>query len=199
MTVGLLAGGIAHAQAAAESDPVGVAVHVEAGFALLAPTGKTVGSDKTPAVAAIAVGAGYQIGPRYEIDLTLGSSASGARAALPVAEDPRDQIPTSPGMFVRALAHMALGPNRLRAVVGAGPAVFVGGSYGVVPVLDAEAGLEWRARRGLFVLIAYQILEPLLISRSEFDSSRCVTSDCPSRFDPRAPLFGLRLSAGVAF
>jgi hypothetical protein len=188
-----------HAETTASVPRGGIAIHPEVGFALPLPSGSDrTGNGRTPGIYHFGLSVGYQLTQRYEVELGLGYAGAGQRAALPVPGDPRREIATPPGVFIRGLGRAGFGLPWLRAVVGAGPTMFVG-DYGVVPLVDLEAGVELRARRGPYLLIAYEVLEPIIFSRKEFDPARCVTDDCPSRFNPADPIAGIRVAGGISF
>jgi len=85
------------------------------------------------------------------------------------------------------LVHLRVGERALHAVLGAGPALVFSGNYGTVPLLQIEGGIELRARSGFYLLAVLQGVEPLVSSRDEIAAGRCVTGDCPSRFQPGLP------------
>jgi hypothetical protein len=196
---GFLSARLAQAETTDSAPAMGVAIHPEVGFALPTPSGSgPAGPGHTPGIYTFGISGGYELTQRYEVELGLGYSGAGSRAAMPVPGDSRDNISTPPGLFIRGLGRARFGASWIHAVVGAGPAMFVG-AYGVVPLVDVEAGIEFRARRGLYLLIAYQLLEPILRSRQELDPARCVTDDCPGRFNPADPIVGMRLALGASF
>jgi hypothetical protein len=42
-------------------------------------------------------------------------------------------------------------------------------------------------------------MEPLATSRPQIEPVRCLTADCPSRFDPGQPVLGWRAALGFVF
>jgi hypothetical protein len=75
----------------------------------------------------------------------------------------------------------------------------MGGDFGTVPLLDVEVGFELRAQSGFYLLAVSQAMEPLVVSRRHPDPSRCISSDCPLRFEPGQPVIGARVAAGFVF
>jgi len=183
-----------HAQPV-EEPRIGIALHPEFGFALPGPGS---GSPGNPGYAAYGVSAGYDLTPRLTIDLGFQRGLSGKRLVMAPAGGVED-FDSNIGYLGRALLHLRVGERALHAVLGGGPALVFAGGYGTVPLIQLEGGLELRARSGFYLLGVLQALAPLASSRVEIAAGRCVTADCPSRFQAGAPLMGSRVAAGYVF
>ncbi|HXU65276.1 MAG TPA: hypothetical protein VN962_26435, partial [Polyangia bacterium] len=192
----LLAGLVAPSVAAAQpggAEQVGIAVHPEAGF-LLPLAGRTTGANSTPGIASLGLGVGYDVRPRIEVEATVSTTASASIATRDGGGRAVDQ-----GTILRALVHWHARASGLSPLLGAGPALMLGGTFGTVPLLHLEGGVQLRARRGFYVAAAIQLVEPLMTSRTEIDPAQCVTADCPARFNPGDPIVGMRAALGFAF
>lgn len=174
---------------------IGVAVHPEFGFAL--STGDS-GAPGNPGFAAFGVSGGYDVTPRLAIDGGFQRGLTGKRVVIAPAGGMQD-FESSIGYLGRALLHLRVGERAQHAVFGAGPALVFAGSYGTVPLLQLEGGLELCARSGFYLLAVWQGMAPLASSRAEIAAGRCVTRDCPSRFRAGRPLVGARIAAGYVF
>jgi hypothetical protein len=189
----------------AEAEPgerprIGLAVHPEVGFALTAGgNGGGGGANGTPAIADFGVGVGYEVKPRFELELAILKCVDSTREVLDPSGKFNDSLPTTVGTLWRLLAHYHSARPGAGAVIGIGPAVATGGNFGTVPLLDVEGGFELRSRAGLYLAVVMQVIEPLMVSRPEVDPSRCITGDCPSRFDPAHPVGGYRFAMGFIF
>jgi len=197
---GLMAPRVCYGQSVAESAPWGASIHADMSFMVPVSNSRPGGANTTPTILSGGLGAGYELSRRFELDLTVESCVAGTRAVMPAPAGGLTSRTTTPGTLIRGLGQLRLGSwPRLHALLAAGPALFVAGNFGTVPVLDLEAGLEFHARLGLYFLLAYELMEPVLRSRPEFDPAICVTDDCPSRFNPAYPIFGMRLALGLSF
>jgi hypothetical protein len=199
----LLAGPPAQAQPAGQvpgpADTRSLAVHLGGGFAL--PTG-TSGREKNPGWAELETGIGYLLSPRLELE-------AGAAWTLPGSRQVRSQpgggaeqgtdLSTSVGGLGRALLRVRLLDGAWHPMLAAGPALAFGGDFGVVPLGQLEGGIEWRGASGLYLVAALRTYLPMKRSRPEIEPDRCLTMDCPSRFQPGRPILGSRLALGFCF
>jgi len=188
----LLGPPVASAQPAAP-EPLGIAVHPEAGF-LLPLAGRTTGANSTPGIASVGLGVGYDVRPHIEAEATVSTTASASMATRDGGGRDVDQ-----GTILRALVHWHPRASGLGPLLGAGPAVTLGGTFGTVPLLHLEGGVQLRSPRGFYVAAAIQLVEPLMTSRPAIDPAQCVTADCPARFNPGDPIVGMRAALGFAF
>ena len=196
-----LAGAPARGQPAAQTpspaDTRSLAVHLGGGFAL--PTG-TSGREKNPGWAELETGIGYLLSPRLELE-------AGGAWTLPGSRQVRSQpgggqatdLSTSVGGLARALLRVRLLDGAWHPMLAAGPALAFGGDFGVVPLGQIEGGIEWRGSSGLYLLAALRAYLPMKRSRPEIEPDRCLTMDCPSRFQPGRPILGSRLALGLCF
>ena len=176
-----------------ETPHVGLAIHPEVGFLLPLPNGGAVRSNSTPGIASAGVGIGYDVRRSVELEATVSMTGSSSRAT----KDTDGTIDY--GTIVRALVHWRQHEVGFSPLLGAGPAVITGGNFGTVPLLHLEAGFEVRSRVGLYLAATMQLVEPLATSAPDIDPSQCVTSDCPSRFNPSDPIYGIRTALGFWF
>ena len=183
--------------APAVTDPIGLAVHTEVGLALLTPGG-TGQSERTPAMAAIGIGIGARVARHIEVELTVSDTLPGSRRVM-AAGGGFETFEGNAGLLWRGLVHYHRAETGGGWHLGAGPTMVTSGSFGTVPLLHVEGGWEWRAASGFHALVAAQLMEPLAVSQPEIDPSRCVTQDCPSRFDPQYPVLGSRAAVGFVF
>jgi hypothetical protein len=177
----------------APSAGIGIAVHPQFGFAL-----PSRGGPGNPGYASYGAGLGYDLTRRLALDVGFERGLGGSRLINAPGGGVQD-FETNIGYLARALVHRRVGERALHVVLGAGPALVFSGNYGTVPLLQIEGGLELRARSGFYLLAVLQGVEPLVSSRDEIAAGRCVTGDCPSRFQPGLPLLGSRLAAGYVF
>lgn len=178
-------------------EPIGVAVHTEVGVALLEP-GASGDSERTPAMAAVGIGIGVRVARHIEVELTVSDTPSGSRRVM-APDGGVETFESTVGLLWRGLVRYHRAETGGGWHLGAGPTLVTSGSFGTVPLLHVEGGWEWRAPSGFHVLVAGQLMEPLLLSQPEIDASRCVTQDCPSRFNPGRPIFGSRAAVGFVF
>ena len=172
---------------------VGLAIHPEIGFLLPSPSGGAVKANSTPAIASVGLGVGYDIRRRVEVEGTISTTASSTRATKGASGA------VDVGTIVRALVRWHQHETGWSPLVSAGPAVITGGNFGTVPLLHVEGGIELRSQVGFYFATAMQLVEPLVTSRPDIDPAQCVTSDCPSRFNPHDPIIGVRMTAGFRF
>jgi hypothetical protein len=194
VTLGVLLASPSWAETA--SPPRPLAVHLGGGFALPAAD---QGANGNPGWAELGVGAGYQLSRRLEIELGLGSALQGSRLVRAADGPAEEDFRTGVGVITRALLRVCLLDGSWRPVLGVGPALAFGGRFGLVPLGQAEAGLELRRPGGFYLLAALRAYVPLARSRAEIDPGRCLTGDCPSRFQPGRPILGSRVAAGFTF
>ena len=176
-----------------ETRHVGVAVHGEVGFLLPPPNGSAAQPNSTPGIASAGLGVGYDIRPTIEVEAAVSTTGSSSRATKG-ANGTIDY-----GTIIRTLLHWHGRQTGFGPLLGAGPAVITGGNFGAVPLLHVEGGVEFRPPAGFYFAAAWQLVEPLMTSRPDIDPAQCVTSDCPSRFNPRDPIYGLRMALGFSF
>jgi hypothetical protein len=193
-TLGVLLASPAGATTADSPRPI--AVHLGGGFALPAPD---PGANGNPGWAELGVGAGYQLSPRLEIELGVGSALPGSRLVRAVDSTAQEDFRTGVGVLTRALVRLSLLDGSWRPVLGLGPALAFGGRFGLVPLGHVEAGLELRRPGGFYLLAAMRGYVPLARSRAEIDPGRCLTGDCPARFQPGRHILGSRVAAGFTF
>src|SRR5262245_56257621 len=178
-------------------DRMGLAVHTEVGLALLEP-GASGESERTPAMAAVGVGIGVRVAPHVEVELTVSDTPSGSRLVMAPGGG-SETFESTVGLLWRGLVHYHRSETGGGWHLGAGPTLVTSGNFGTVPLRHVEGGWEWRAPSGFQVLVAAQLMEPLMLSQPEIDASRCFTQDCPSRFNPGRPVFGTRAAVGFVF
>jgi hypothetical protein len=196
--VALIVGRPSGSQAAQASEPagpspVGLAVHPELGFLLPSPDENSGKPNSTPGIASVGLGVGYDVLPNVEVEATVAITASSSRATKGANGTVDD------GTIIRAVVHWHREQPGLGPLLGAGPAMITGGNFGTVPLLHVEGGLEARSRGGGYFAAAFQLVEPLDTSRPDIDPTQCVTSDCPSRFNPHNPIAGMRVALGFWF
>lgn len=186
------ASGVARAEPG-ERRRLGLAVHPEVGFLLRPPSGGPVKANSTPGIASAGLGVGYDVGRSIEVEGTI-STTGASSIATKGASATIDY-----GTIIRALVHWHARETGWSPLVSAGPAVITGGNFGTVPLLHVEGGIELRSQGGFYFAVALQVVEPLDTSRPEIDPAQCVTSDCPSRFNPHDPIAGVRATVGFRF
>jgi hypothetical protein len=193
----------ARAQPAAQAPSLAVTrsmtVHLGGGFAL--PTG-TSGRETNPGWAELETGVGYLLSPRLELEVGGAWTLPGSRQVRSQpggAAGESTDLSTRVGGLARGLLRVRLLEGSWHPVLAAGPALAFGGDFGVVPLGQLEAGIEWRGSSGLYLLAALRAYLPMKRSRSEFEPDRCLTMDCPSRFQPGRPILGSRLAVGLSF
>ena len=187
------AGRLARAEVAEEARRP-AAVHAEVGFLLPLANGQAAQPNSTPGIASAGVGVAYDVRPALDVEVAVSTTGSSSRATKGGAAAPVDY-----GTIVRALVHWRRRASGFTPLLGAGPALIAGGTMGSVPLLHLEGGIEIRARSGFYLVAALQLVEPLITSRPDVDPAQCVTSDCPSRFNPSSPILGSRLGLGICF
>jgi hypothetical protein len=186
------------AQAAAPAATRAMTVHLGGGVAL--PTG-TSGRDKNPGWAELESGIGYLLSPRLELEAGGAWTLPGSRQvqSQPGGAGQPTDLSTSVGGLARALLRVRLLEGSWRPMLAAGPALAFGGDFGVVPLGQLEGGIEWRGSSGLYLAAALRAYLPMKRSRPEVEPDRCLTMDCPSRFQPGRPILGSRLALGLSF
>jgi hypothetical protein len=199
----LLSGAPARGQPAAQAPSLAatrsMTVHLGGGFAL--PTG-TAGREKNPGWAEVETGIGYLLSPRLELEAGGAWTLPGSRQVQSQPGSGPAQatdLSTSVGGLARALLRVRLLDGAWHPMLAAGPALAFGGDFGMVPLGQLEAGVEWRGSSGLYLLAALRAYLPMKRSRPEIEPDRCLTRDCPSRFQPGRPILGSRLALGFSF
>jgi hypothetical protein len=177
----------------AEPDPRRITAHVEIGLMLPLNGGLAAGPNATPGLATAGVGVGFDVRPSLDVEATV--SATGPSSRLT-----RDgSVTIDNGTLVRVVAHWHQNELGFTPMLGGGPALIAGGTFGTVPLLHLDAGVEVRATGGFYFVLAFQAIEPLRTSRPDVAPTQCQTPDCPSRFNPWNPIFGGRLGVGFRF
>lgn len=171
------------------------AVQVGGGFAL--PFGDS-SAEGNPGWLDLELSAGRQIARRLDLEVGLAWAPAGSRLVRTAAGTGEETFETGVGALTRALVRLWLLEGTWRPVLAAGPALAFGGQFGTVPLAQLEGGIELRHPTGLCLLAALRGYVPLSRSRTDIESGRCLTSDCPSRLHPGL-ILGSRVAAGFAF
>jgi hypothetical protein len=185
------------AQVPGVSESRSLAIHLGGGFAL--PAG-TSGPEQNPGWAELETGLGYLVSPRLELEAGAAWTVPGSRLVRSTPGGAAQSTDLwSVGGLARGLLRVRLLEGNWHPIFAAGPVLAFGGDFGVVPLGQLEAGLEWRGSSGIYLLTALRAYLPMKRSRPDLEPDRCLTGDCPSRFQPGRPILGSRIALGYCF
>jgi hypothetical protein len=168
-------------------------VAARAGFVL--PTGL----EHSPGYGDVGIEVGRWLNSSVGAQARLSRGLAGSRLVRSATSNAVEEAQFTVGTLAELLGRVRLGRGNIYAIGGAGPAVIFAGDYGVVPLIDGEGGIEVRTSTGLTFTAKFQGGIPLRTSAPEIDPSRCITPDCPSRFQAGRLVLGSALAVGYAF
>jgi hypothetical protein len=140
----------------------------------------------------------YQISDHLALEGFLGKSVSRDWSYVN-ATGAHSSVNVDPGTMGRLGGRLGVNLGELQFLLGFGPQLLFGGSYGTVAFANLEAGFEARPGKGWIPLyVGLGGVMPLNTSKAPVPGASC-SSDCPERYRAGHPLGQIRVGVGLSF